>query len=196
MFISLEGVDGSGKSTQAVLLAEALGPETVRIREPGGTDAAEAIRGMLADPDVPLDPTAELMLFFAARADLVRRVVRPALDAGQTVLSDRYVDSTEAYQGVARGLGIETVRELNRIATGGLMPDLTILIRVDPEAALKRARSGDRFEAEGVGFQRQVAGAYEEIARREPGRVIVVDGDGTPEDVHRRVLQAVREHGP
>ncbi len=195
MFISLEGVDGSGKSTQAALLAEALGPGTVKIREPGGTDAAEAIRTVLADPDVPLDSTAELMLFFAARADLVRRVVRPALDAGRTVLSDRYVDSTEAYQGVARRLGIETVHELNRIATGGLMPDLTILIRVDPEAALKRARSGDRFEAEGVGFQHRVAGAYEEIARREPRRVVAVDGDGTPDEVHRRVLEAVRGRG-
>jgi dTMP kinase len=144
---------------------------------------------------VPLDPTAELMLFFAARADLVRRVVRPALDAGRTVLSDRYVDSTEAYQGVARGLGIGTVHELNRVATGGLMPDLTILIRVDPEAALARARSGDRFEAEGVEFQRQVAAAYEQIAGREPGRVVTVDGGGTPEEVHVRVLEAVRGRG-
>ena len=197
MFISLEGVDGSGKSTQAALLGEALGPDTVKIREPGGTDAAESIRSILADPEVPLDPTAELMLFFAARADLVRRVVRPALEAGRTVLSDRYVDSTEAYQGVARGLGIETVHELNRIATGGLLPDLTILLRVDPEIGLGRAESDDRFEAEGVGFQRLVAGAYEEIARREPGRVTVVDAAGTPQEVHQQVLATVRDRlGP
>jgi dTMP kinase len=192
VFISLEGVDGSGKSTQAALLAEALGPDVVTIREPGGTDAAEAIRNVLADPEVPLDATAELMLFFAARADLVRRVVRPALDAGRTVLSDRYVDSTEAYQGVARGLGIETVHELNRVATGSLMPDLTILIRVEPETALERAKSADRFEAEGVEFQRSVAAAYEAIAEREPERFVVVDGDGEPDEVHARVLEVLR----
>ncbi len=195
MFISLEGVDGSGKSTQAALLGEALGPDTLKIREPGGTGAAEAIRSILADPDTPLDATAELMLFFAARADLVRRVVRPALEAGRTVLSDRYVDSTEAYQGVARGLGIEVVHELNRIATGGLMPDLTVLIRVDPELGLGRARSADRFEAEGLEFQRTVAAAYEEIARRESDRFVAVDGEGTPEEVHARVLAVVQGAG-
>ena len=192
MFIALEGVDGSGKSTQVSLLAEALGPDTLKIREPGGTDAAEAIRGTLADPSVPLDPTAELLLFFAARADLASRVIRPALEAGRVVVSDRFVDSTEAYQGVARGLGIEVVAELNRIATGGLMPDLTILLRVDPEVGLGRARSADRFEAEGLGFQRLVAGAYEEIAEREPQRVAVVDGTGSPRQVHERVLEASR----
>jgi len=192
LFISLEGVDGSGKSTQAALLGEALGPGVLRIREPGGTEAAEAIRAILADPGVPLDATAELMLFFAARADLVRRVVRPALEAGRTVLSDRYVDSTEAYQGVARGLGIDTVRELNRIATGGLLPDLTILLRVDPEVGLERAESDDRFEAEGLGFQVEVAGAYDDIALREPDRVTVVEAAGTPAEVHLRILEAVR----
>jgi dTMP kinase len=195
LFISLEGVDGSGKSTQAALLAEALGPHTVKIREPGGTDAAEAIRAILADQRTPLDPTAELMLFFAARADLVARVVRPALEAGLTVLSDRYVDSTEAYQGVARNLGVERVHELNRIATGGLMPDLTVLIEVDPELALERAGSGDRFEAEGLRFQQQVARAYEVIARREPDRVIEIDGAGNQHDVHARVLAALAQAG-
>lgn len=193
MFIALEGVDGSGKSTQVSLLADALGPDTLKIREPGGTEAAEAIRETLADPGIPLEPTAELLLFFAARADLVSRVIRPALESGRVVVCDRFVDSTEAYQGVARGLGIEVVAELNRIATGGLLPDLTILLRVDPEVGLGRARSGDRFEAEGIGFQRSVAEAYEQIARREPQRVTVVDGKGTPEQVHARVLEASRE---
>jgi dTMP kinase len=196
VFIALEGVDGSGKSTQVALLAEALGPDTLKIREPGGTDAAEAIRGTLADPDIPLDPTAELLLFFAARADLVRRVVRPAIEAGRTVLTDRFVDSTEAYQGVARGLGIEVVHELNRIATGSLLPDLTILLRIAPETGLARAESDDRFEAEGVAFQRLVAGAYEEIARREPDRVVAVDGDGTPEEVHGRIMEVVKARMP
>ena len=192
MFIALEGVDGSGKSTQVALLAEALGPDTLRIREPGGTDAAESIRSTLADPEIPLDATAELLLFFAARADLVNRVIRPALDAGAVVVSDRFVDSTEAYQGVARGLGIEVVAELNRIATGGLLPDLAILLRVDPEVGLDRAKSDDRFEAEGVAFQHLVAGAYEEIARREPERFVAVDGAGSPEEVHSRVIAVIR----
>ncbi len=193
MFIALEGVDGSGKSTQVAMLCEALGPDTLRIREPGGTDAAEAIRDTLADPGIPLDATAELLLFFAARADLVNRVIHPALEAGRLVVSDRFVDSTEAYQGVARGLGIEVVAELNRIATGGLLPDLTVLLRVDPAVGLERAKSGDRFEAEGLGFQQLVAGAYEDIARREPDRVVAVDGNGTPEEVHLRVMDALRE---
>jgi dTMP kinase len=191
VFIALEGVDGSGKSTQVALRAEALGPDTLKSREPGGTEAAEAIRATLADPGIPLDPTAELLLFFAARADLVRRVIRPAIEAGRTVVTDRFVDSTEAYQGVARGLGIEVVHELNRIATGGLLPDLTILLRVDPETGLGRAESDDRFEAEGVAFQRMVAGAYEEIARREPERVVAVDGSGTPDEVHLRIMEAL-----
>jgi dTMP kinase len=192
VFIALEGVDGSGKSTQVALLVDALGPDTLKIREPGGTEAAEAIRSTLADPGIPLDPTAELLLFFAARADLVSRVIRPAIDAGRTVVTDRFVDSTEAYQGVARGLGVEVVHELNRIATGGLLPDLTVLLRVDPETGLGRAGSDDRFEAEGVAFQQLVAGAYEEIAQREPDRVVVVDGSGSPEEVHSRILEVVK----
>jgi dTMP kinase len=195
VFIALEGVDGSGKSTQAAMLVEALGKETLKLREPGGTEAAEAIRTTLADPDVPLDPTAELLLFFAARADLVRQVIRPAIEAGLTVVTDRFVDSTEAYQGVARGLGVEVVHELNRIATGGLLPDLTILLRVDPEQGLARAGSDDRFEAEGVAFQRLVADAYDSIVRREPDRVVPVDGSGSPEEVHRRIMRVLASGG-
>lgn len=191
MFITLEGVDGSGKTTQAELLVAALGSTTVRIREPGGTDAAERIRGLLADPEVPLAPLAELLLFCAARADLVSQVIRPAIDAGKTVVCDRFVDSTIAYQGVARGLGIVRVRELNDAATDGLVPDLTLLLRVDPAKGLDRAESDDRFEAEGVRFQEKVAEAYDDIARREPHRVVVIDGDGTPEAVHQRLMAVV-----
>ncbi|HNH87359.1 MAG TPA: dTMP kinase, partial [Solirubrobacterales bacterium] len=113
MFITLEGVDGSGKTTQAAMLADALGASAMTLREPGGTDAAERIRQLLADPETPLDPIAELMLFCAARADLVSRVIRPALEIGRTVICDRFTDSTIAYQGVARGLGIVRVRELS-----------------------------------------------------------------------------------
>lgn len=191
MFITLEGVDGSGKSTQAAMLVQELGPRTISLREPGGTDAAERIRWLLADPEAPLDPLAELLLFCAARADLVSRVIRPALDRGRTVVCDRFVDSTVAYQGVARGLGIIKVRELNEVATGGLMPDLTILLDVDPATGLGRARSDDRFEAEGLRFQELVAEGYDDIARRESRRVVKVDGSGSPDQVHRRVMEVV-----
>jgi len=194
VFISFEGVDGSGKSTQARLLSAALkaeGREVLEIREPGGTPAAEQVRELLADPAVPLDPVAELMLFLAARADLVATVLRPALEAGTWVVSDRYSDSTEAYQGHARGLGPQRVRDLNDAATGGLSPDLTVLLDVEPGQALARAVDGGRFEAEGEGFQRSVGEAYLEIARRDSDRVVVIDGSGSEEEVHRQVVDAV-----
>ncbi len=194
MFVSLEGVDGSGKSTQARLLAEALGPETVAIREPGGTDAAERIRELLADPAVELEPLAELMLFCAARADLTERVIRPALEAGRTVVSDRFSDSSVAYQGAARGLGVGEAIGLCDTATDGLWPDLTLLLRLDPEVGLGRAQSEDRFEAEGLDLQRAVAEAYEEIAVIASDRVVVVDAAGTVDEVHERVMEAVRDH--
>jgi dTMP kinase len=194
MFISLEGIDGSGKSTQAALLAEALGAETVRIREPGGTEAAERIRELLADPAVPLEPLAELMLFCAARADLTERVIRPALEAGREVVSDRFSDSSVAYQGAARGLGVGEVIGLCDTATDGLWPDLTLLLKVDPEVGLGRAEGEDRFEAEGLDLQRAVAQAYEEIAIIASDRVVVIDADGTVDEVHERVMEAVSEH--
>lgn len=194
MFVSLEGVDGSGKSTQARLLAEALGPETLLIREPGGTGAAERIRELLADPGFELDPFAELLLFSAARADLLARVVRPALEAGRTVVADRFADSSIAYQGGARGLGTSYVLSLTDTVIDGLWPDLTVLLRIDPEAGLARAGGEDRFEAEGVELQRAVAEAYEEIAVIARDRVVVVDAAGTVEEVHGRVLTAVKDH--
>jgi len=192
LFISLEGIDGSGKSTQAKLLAEALGPETLLIREPGGTDAAERIRGLLADPGVELDLLAELLLFLAARADLTARVIRPVLEADRDVVSDRFADSSVAYQGAARGLGVGEVISLTDAATEGLWPDLTVLLRVDPEVGIGRTDGEDRFESEGLELQRAVAEAYEEIAKIASDRVVVVDGDGTVEEVHERVMEAVR----
>ena len=193
MFISLEGVDGSGKSTQARLLVEALGEETVAIREPGGTQAAERIRGLLADPSVELKPLAELMLFLAARADLTERVIRPALEAGRDVVADRFSDSSVAYQGAARGLGVGEVIGLCDTATDGLWPDLTLLLRLDPEAGLGRADSDDRFEREGLGLQQAVAEAYEEIAQIASDRVVVIDATGSVDAVHERVMEAVHE---
>ena len=192
MFVSLEGIDGSGKSTQARLLAEALGPETLLIREPGGTEAAERIRELLADPTVDLDPFAELLLFSAARADLVSRVIRPALEAGTDVVADRFADSSVAYQGGARELGTSHVLSLTDTVIDGLWPDLTILLRVAPELGLERADGSDRFESEGVELQRAVAEAYEEIAQIASDRVVVVDGAGSVEQVHERVMHAVR----
>jgi dTMP kinase len=193
LFISLEGVDGSGKSTQARLLLDALGEETVAIREPGGTEAAERIRALLADPAVELEPLAELMLFLAARAEVTERVIRPALEAGRNVVADRFSDSSIAYQGAARGLGVGEVIGLCEIATDGLWPDLTLLLRLDPAAGLGRAESDDRFEQEGLGLQQAVAEAYEEIAVIASDRVVVIDATGTVEEVHARVMEAVRE---
>lgn len=192
MFISLEGIDGSGKSTQAKLLAEALGAETLLIREPGGTEAAERIRELLADPAVELDPFAELLLFLAARADLTARVIRPALEAGRDVVADRFADSSVAYQGAARGLGVGETISLSDNASDGLWPDLTILLRVDPETGLGRAEGDDRFESEGLELQRAVAVAYEEIAKIAADRVVVVDGSGSVDEVHMRVMTTIR----
>jgi dTMP kinase len=194
VFVSLEGIDGSGKSTQAKLLAEALGPETLLIREPGGTEAAERIRELLADPGPALDPLAELLLFLAARADLTARVIRPALEADLDIVSDRFADSSVAYQGAARGLGAPEVISLTDAATEGLWPDITVLLRVDPEVGLGRADGSDRFESEGLELQRAVAEAYEEIAKIASDRVVVVDGAGTVEEVHKRVVDAIRTH--
>lgn len=193
MFVSLEGVDGSGKSTQARLLVEALGADTVAIREPGGTEAAERIRELLADPTVELDPMAELMLFLAARADLTERVIRPALEAGRDVVADRFSDSSVAYQGAARGLGVGEVIGLCETATDGLWPDLTLLLKIEPETGLGRAAGDDRFEQEGLSLQEAVATAYEEIAMIASDRVTVIDATGTVEEVHARVMEAVRE---
>ena len=192
MFISLEGIDGSGKSTQAGLLAGALGPETLLIREPGGTSAAERIRELLADPTLEIDPFAELLLFSAARADLVSRVIRPALDAGTHVVADRFADSSVAFQGGARELGTSHVLSLTDTVIDGLWPDITVLLRVDPEVGLGRADGEDRFESEGLDLQRAVAEAYEEIAQIASDRVVVVDGAGSVEEVHTRVLAAVQ----
>lgn len=201
MFITLEGIDRSGKTTQAALLARALGPETLTLREPGGTEAGERMRELLKDPALELDPGAELLLFCAARAELCMRVVGPAKRAGRNIVCDRFIDSTAAYQGVARGLGLELVEQLNAFVIGECVPDLTVLLRVEPDDALERGQErlaagdedgADRFESEGISLQRAVAGAYDELARRHGERIVVVDGDGSPEQVHERVMAVVR----
>lgn len=194
--ISFEGVDGSGKSTQAALLAEALGAGGERplvLREPGGTAAAERVREILTEPGAELTPVAELLLFCAARAELVEREIRPALESGRTVICDRFTDSTVAYQGAARGLGTGTVAAVNEIATGGLRPDLTLYLRIEPAEALARAEREDRFESEGVELQAAVARGYDEIAAAEPGRVAVIDAAAPREQVAEAVLERVRQ---
>jgi dTMP kinase len=175
LFVTIEGIDRSGKSTQARRLAEALADDALLVREPGGTPAGERIRDLLKDPAIDLDPRAEALLFAAARAELVAAVIRPALDAGKVVISDRYLDSSLAYQGYARGLGEAEVRLVNDWATGGLEPDLTVLLRIDPRAAAARAGEADRFEDEGLDLQRRVADAYEQLAAANPARWKAVD---------------------
>jgi dTMP kinase len=176
LFVTIEGIDRSGKSTQARRLADALGDEALLVREPGGTPAGERIRDLLKDPAIELDPRSEALLFAAARAELVAAVIRPALYAGRVVISDRYLDSSLAYQGHARGLGEDEVRRVNVWATAGLEPDLTILLRIDPAAAAARAGEADRFEDEGLGLQRRVAEAYERLAAANPRRWKPIDG--------------------
>lgn len=216
MFISLEGIDRSGKSTQAAMLAEALGPRTLLLREPGGTEVGERIRGLLKDPEVPMRPGTELLLFAAARSELAAGVIDEAKHE-RDVVCDRYIDSTVAYQGRALGrlyvdgpgrgsdpleIGIEIVEQLNAMVVGDCVPELTILIRVEADLAAERgaqrlasgAEDGsDRFERRGFEFQREVAAAYDELARRHPERIAVVVGDGSPDEVHARVMAVVAE---
>ncbi|MDX6534260.1 MAG: dTMP kinase [Gaiellales bacterium] len=194
MFISFEGLDGCGKTTQAAMLADALegeGREVVRVREPGGTGAGERIRALLLDPDARIGPSAEALLYAAARAQLVDDVIRPAIERGADVVADRFIDSSLAYQGAARGLGIDRILEVNALATGGVMPDRTLLLRLPgDEAASRRSDSPDRIEAEGARFHDAVAEGFEEAARRFPERITVVDASGSREDVLKRVRTA------
>ena len=192
MFISLEGIDGSGKTTQARRLAESLGPGTVFVREPGGTTPGERVRELLKDRALELDPLAELLLFCAARAQLVAEVINPAREDGRDVVCDRFSDSTIAYQGVARGLGADKVESLCDIATRGVWPDLTLFLRLHPEVAAERiaaeVRAADRFEEEGLKLQKRVAEAYEEVAARHPERVRTIDASRPPDEVHAAVV--------
>ena len=186
-FIVFEGGEGAGKSTQSRALAdylEARGHRVRRTREPGGTPAAEAIRAVLLDPaNTGLDDRAEALLFAAARGDHAARVIRPALAAGDIVISDRYLDSSVAYQGVARDLGAERVADLSLWATGGLVPDLTIVLDVDPAVGLARVVGPDRLESEPVEWHRRVRQAFLEIAAAAPDRYLVLDGTRPVEDL-------------
>ena len=193
MFVTLEGVDWSGKSTQAKLLAgwlEEQGRTVLATREPGGTPVAERVRELVLHGD-EMSPWAEAALYAAARAENVAAVIRPALDRGADVVCDRYLDSSVAYQGAGRGLGEERVRELSLLVTGALLPDRTFVVELDPDEALRRAGSHhDRIERTGAGFMRRVADAYRALADAEPDRIVVVDGD-RPET---EIAEEIREH--
>jgi dTMP kinase len=192
LFVTFEGIDRSGKTTQAGLLVEALGEEALGVREPGGTPAGERVRELLKDPLVELSPEAEALLFAAARSELVAEVILPALSEGKVVVSDRFLDSSLAYQGGARGLGIEDVERVNHFATRGLRPDLTFLLDLSPDEAASRAGENDRFEEEGAGLQEAVGAAYERLVRADPDRWRRIDARQPAEDVHAQVLASVK----
>jgi dTMP kinase len=191
LFVTFEGVDRAGKTTQAELLREALGERALAVREPGGTEVGERVRELLKDPALAVGPRTEALLFAAARAELVEQVIRPGLDGGRVVVSDRYLDSSLAYQGEARGLGIEEVARVNRFATGGVEPDITFLLELDLDAAAARGAEADRFETEGRALQQQVRDAYERLADADPSRWRRIDAARPPAEVHADVLAEV-----
>jgi dTMP kinase len=198
-FITLEGIEGSGKSTLLPRLAAALGPDALATQEPGGTAIGRSVRALLLDPaNHGMTARAELLLYFADRAQHVAEVVRPALALGRVVLCDRYVDSTLAYQGYGRGLPLDAIRAVAEVATGGLTPDLTLLLDVDVETGLARAgRRGahDRLEAESVAFHERVRVGYQELARSEPRRWRIVDARGDHDGVYERVWATLQAAG-
>jgi dTMP kinase len=193
VFVTFEGLDGCGKTTQAELLVDYLresGADVVATREPGGTPLGERIREVLLEGEA-ISGWAEAALFAAARAELVSRVIRPALDRGAHVVCDRYLDSSLAYQGIARGLGVDRVLDLNVPAIGGLLPDRTFLLLIDPEEAAARSGS-DRIEREGADFRAEVDRAYRELAEAFPRRIVQVDGTRPAEEIAMMIRGQLR----
>jgi len=206
-FVTFEGIEGSGKSTQIVLLANTLkttGLHVVLTREPGGTPIGDQVRKILLDPaNAGLDPSAELLLYAASRAQHLHEVIVPALAQGAIVLCDRFSDATLAYQGYGRGLDIEKIRTLDRLVTAGMRPDLTVLFDIDAASGLARAQGRNssrglaaeaRFENEALAFHERVRQGYLTLTRQEPERIRVVDATPGPEDVQRSVWAVVAEH--
>jgi dTMP kinase len=202
VFVTLEGIDGCGKSTQLSVLTAALdelGVRYVKLREPGGTAISEKIRALLLDTaNIEMRPEAELLLYEASRAQLVRQVIEPALKSGTTVVCDRFFDSTFAYQAAARGLGEELVRKANELGSCGCVPDLTIVFDLDPEVAWTRAihTGADRLEAEGLAFQERVREGYRRAAELEPQRIVMLDAEGTRDEVFGRLVSALSDAIP
>ncbi len=196
--ITIEGLDGAGKTTLALALLDALRSRDVdarRLREPGGVRAAELIRELVKDPGLSISPRCEALLYAAARAQLVEEALAPLLAQGVCVLLDRFVDSSLAYQGAGRKLGVEPVREINRFATGGLTPDLTLLLSLDPavgrERSHQRATPPDRLEVEPDGFFDRIAGAYRDLATAHPDRIHTIDASQPPAAVLAAALAAI-----
>ncbi len=194
-FIALEGGEGAGKSTQGGLLAthlRALGREVVWTREPGGTPASEAIRAIVLSRDYEgLDPRAEALLFAAARGEHVAQVIRPAVERGAVVVCDRYIDSSVAYQGYGRSLGAGAVRDLSLWATGHLLPNLTILLDVDPVVGLARLSNPDRLEAEPLEYHRAVRDGFLELAANDPSRYLTLDASGDVSEIAQAIADRV-----
>jgi dTMP kinase len=203
MFITLEGIEGSGKSTQLRKLAERI-PNALATKEPGGTPTADRIRAILLDTRATIDPVAELFLFAASRRQHVMEVIRPTLAAGRVVLCDRFTDATLAYQGFGRRLDLDRLRWLNDWATDSLRPDLTLIFDLPEEVGLQRARSRNssapvdegRFEQEDLRFHRRVREGYLTLAAAEPDRYAVIDAAGTPDEVLARTLDVLRKRAP
>jgi dTMP kinase len=204
-FITLEGIEGTGKTTQCALLCDYLrghGIDVVETREPGGTSLGEEIRRLLLSPEGEGPGIeAELLLFLAARAQLVKQVIVPSIEAGKWVICDRFSDATLAYQGYGRGIDPEAVRKINEVAVGGIRPDKTILLDLDVETGIRRAvagkaefsssKSGDRMEKEDKAFHRRVREGYRLLAGQDPGRIVMVSVTGSIEDVHGVVVSHI-----
>jgi dTMP kinase len=196
--VTIEGIDGAGKSTLAAALKESLerrGLDVRLLREPGGVEVSERLRELVKDPAMRIGARAEALIYAAARAQLVEEAVRPLLESGAWVLLDRFVDSSLAYQGVGRDLGVEEVRAINRFATGDLNPDRTLLLRIDPVLARSRSRARleglDRLEGEPDDFFRRIDGAYRALAAADPERIRVIDAEAPPEAVLAASLDAL-----
>jgi dTMP kinase len=197
LFLSFEGIDGSGKTTQVERIVKTIrttGRDVVSVREPGSTSVAERVRSILLDRQhVELEPLTELLLYLACRAELVARTIRPALEQGGIVVTDRYADSTMAYQGCGRELGVDLVRQANQLATAGLTPDITFLIDLPVTVAVTRRRhkGNDRLESEALEFHERVRKGFLDIACAEHNRVVVIDGTVPQDEVTRQIIDAL-----
>ncbi|MCB0701287.1 MAG: dTMP kinase [Candidatus Kapaibacterium sp.] len=197
MFITFEGIDGSGKSTQILLLREYLvknGHKVVTLREPGGTELSEYIRAVLLNKKLEVSEISELLLFQAARADLVKTIVKPSLDQGRIVLSDRYFDSTTAYQGYGRGIDMEIIKKSNQIGSLGVLPDMTFYLKIERNVGIERDKDKDRdrMELSGDEFYDKVIHGYEQLAKNE-SRFITIDGNKSVKEIHSKVVDEVEK---
>jgi dTMP kinase len=199
MFISFEGIDGSGKSTQIALLKNYLeqsGKKVLLVREPGGNDLSERIRNLLLDKSLSITPKAELLLFEAARTNLVQTIIRPALNSGTIVLADRFVDSTIAYQGYGRKLSLSDIHYLNHFATDGILPNITFYLQISIPLSISRMgdKPIDRMEANDIAFKQNVKEGFEALAKSNPERFVVIDGKQDIQQIHTDIVAAYNRY--